>query len=271
MSLATQPALALPAIHLGSLEVSRLILGTNPVNGFSHQSDARSRAMVEWFTIERIFDLLREAERCGITAVIARADQFVMRLFAEYWRAGGRIRWIAQSAPEWADHAYNIRTAIDAGAGAAFVHGGVVDRAFMDGQPEKIFALIASVRAAGVPVGAAAHNPEHLLRLQALGAPCDFYLPCLYNLTGYMGKKAIDPNEFFSHEDRPIALAAAARLQTPCILYKILGAGRLTLEQALIDVAPALRPGDGVLVGMFPPDGDDLVRDNVRRFIAATA
>ena len=49
----------------------------------------------------------------------------------------------------------------------------------------------------------------------------------------------------------------------PCIAYKILGAGRLTIEEGLADVAQALRPKDGVLIGMFPPDRPDIVRENV--------
>src|SRR2546430_1111068 len=115
---------ALPRIHLGSLEVSRLIVGGNPVSGFSHQSAERSRDMVEYFSVERIKALWRDCEAHGIDAVISRADAFIMRVLAEYWRDGGRIRWIAQTAPEHGNPQANIRQAANAGASAIFVHGG---------------------------------------------------------------------------------------------------------------------------------------------------
>ena len=70
----------LACIHLGSLEVSRLLVGGNPISGFSHQNSERSRQMVEYFTVERIKGLWRVCEEKGITALVARADAFVMRV-----------------------------------------------------------------------------------------------------------------------------------------------------------------------------------------------
>ncbi|MGQ9454715.1 MAG: hypothetical protein ACUVRS_06220 [Armatimonadota bacterium] len=87
-------------VRIGNLEVSRFILGGNPFSGFSHQSAELDRAMLHYFTVERIKRVLRQAESLGINTLVARADNHIVRLLMEYWDEGGRIRWIAQTAPE---------------------------------------------------------------------------------------------------------------------------------------------------------------------------
>jgi hypothetical protein len=267
---ASMPEHKLPRVRLGSLEVARLIAGSNPVNGFSHASAERSRQMVEYFTVERVKWHLRDCEAHGIDALIARADSFTLRVLAEYWREGGRLRWIAQTTPEFRDPLRNIRQAEQAGASAVFVHGGEVDRLFGCGQPQEILRQVECIRSLGLPAGAAAHVPAHHRQMQRLGFPLDFHMVCLYNLTGYRGSRNQEPVEHFDHSDRAEALETLRALERPCIAYKILGAGRLTLEQALADVGPALRPTDALLIGMFPPDRSDIVGENVRAVAALT-
>jgi len=255
----------LPRIRLGDLEVARLILGTNPVSGFSHQDAKRSRQMVEYFTVERVKQLLRACEDHGIDAVVARADRFIVRVLGEYWREGGAIRWIAQTAPEFADPIRNIRMAAQAGASAIYVHGNDADRLFASGRIDDLRARLDAIHSLGLPAGMAAHEPWNLLEAQKLSLPLDFCLLCLYNLTGYRGRPNEEPMEQFDPRHRAVALNTIRELPWPCLAYKILGAGRLSLDEGLADVGPKLRPGDGILLGMFPPDCPDLVGQAVRR------
>ncbi|HLJ54072.1 MAG TPA: hypothetical protein VKT77_03480 [Chthonomonadaceae bacterium] len=254
---------ALPQICLGSLSVSRMIAGSNPISGFSHSSSERSRRMLEYFTVDAIKAHLRACEEHGVNALVARSDRFVMRILAEYWREGGRIRWIAQTAPEIKDPLANIRQAHQAGASAIFIHGGDVDRLYKEGAAEEIRARVEQIVSLGLPAGVAAHEPLNLLDIQERGIPVDFYLVCMYNLTGYRGSSA-EPREEFAYSDRALALAALLQLRKPCVAYKVLGAGLLSLRDGLADVRKVLRKGDGVLVGMYPPDCEDIVGKNVR-------
>ncbi|MBM3495794.1 MAG: hypothetical protein FJX72_15935, partial [Armatimonadetes bacterium] len=57
---------ALSSITLGRLSVSRLLVGGNPISGFSHQPGDRSQAMVRYFTCARIKSLLTSCEEAGI-------------------------------------------------------------------------------------------------------------------------------------------------------------------------------------------------------------
>ena len=46
--------MSLGNINIGSISVSRLIVGGNPFSGFSHQGLARDAEMVRYFTAQRI-------------------------------------------------------------------------------------------------------------------------------------------------------------------------------------------------------------------------
>ena len=112
---------------MGSLDVSRFIIGSNPVSGFSHQSGEMDSRMKHYFSTGRIKRLLRDGEGLGINTVIARADHHIMRVLMEYWDDGGKLQWIAQTCPELGSIDAGVRNAIVGGAKACFVHGGVMD------------------------------------------------------------------------------------------------------------------------------------------------
>src|SRR5262249_16346300 len=64
---APQPASqTLPTVRLGPHEVSRLIVGGNPVYGHSHFNRLLSRYYTDWHTPERVLELLRRCEQVGI-------------------------------------------------------------------------------------------------------------------------------------------------------------------------------------------------------------
>ena len=79
----------LPAIKLGEYEVSRLILGGNPLSGFSHTSDELNWEMASYYTMPRLQETLQEAWRCGINTVAARGDHHIMRMILEHHLSGG--------------------------------------------------------------------------------------------------------------------------------------------------------------------------------------
>ena len=76
---------------IGDLRISRLLLGSNPFSGFSHQGVDRDERMVHHYTVARIKDTLIEAERLGITGFVARTDFHVMRMLLEYRDDGGKL------------------------------------------------------------------------------------------------------------------------------------------------------------------------------------
>src|SRR5436305_14900703 len=50
-----------PKMKFGNVEISRLVLGTNPFYGFSHYSGNLDHAMREWYTPAKICEIMRRA------------------------------------------------------------------------------------------------------------------------------------------------------------------------------------------------------------------
>src|SRR5262245_10226792 len=59
-------AATLPTVRLGTHSVSRLILGGNPIYGYSHFNRLFSEHQKAWHTPDRVVDLLRRCEKAGI-------------------------------------------------------------------------------------------------------------------------------------------------------------------------------------------------------------
>src|SRR5215471_5004624 len=56
----------LPRIKLGEHQITRLIIGGNPIYGYSHFNRILSQYQTHWHTPERVIELLQHAESHGI-------------------------------------------------------------------------------------------------------------------------------------------------------------------------------------------------------------
>jgi hypothetical protein len=255
-------------IRLGSVQVSRLILGSNPFCGFSHQGGARDRQMMHFYTMARVKETLRQAEAMGVDTLIARADQHIIRLLMEYWDEGGRIQWVAQTCPGLGDSPRIARAAVDNGAKAVFIHGGVMDYCVAHNDLADPVAAIDLVRKAGLPVGIAGHSPRVFRWAEQSKFDVDFYMCSYYDAAprDKSPEKSRDQAEVFRDEDRAAMTATIRTLSRPAIHYKVLAAGRNDPAAAFNHAAAAMREGDAVCVGMFTGDGPQMVAEDVRLF-----
>ena len=259
--------MALAPVTLGSLTVSRLILGGNPFSGFSHQNPAKDREMVAYFTTAHIKDTLRQAEALGITTLIARADRHIMRTLQEYWAEGGAIQWIAQTAPEYASLSANITQAVAVGAVAVYLHGGQMDNLFANQKLEIVPDAIKHIHAAGLPAGIAAHDPRvHLWARD--NVPIDFHMCSYYNPSRRDTHAEHRPSEAetFDPADRAAMTALIPALDKPAVHYKLFAAGRNDPRAAFTEAARHLRPGDAVCIGIFPKDRPNMLAEDLALF-----
>jgi hypothetical protein len=256
-------SMPLPTTDIRGLKVSRLVVGGNPISGFSHSSPERTKAMLDYFTVENCKRLLRRCEEAGINTAFLRADNHVMRLLREYWNEGGTIQWVAQTVPG-EDPVMNIDRAKLFGASGIYLHGGTIDGEFERGRQDEVRKLLEHVKSLGIPAGCASHVPENILDVERRGWEPDFYMVSLYNISGYRGKLGVEQDEKFNHADRAKALDAIAAVKRPCFAYKILAAGRRNAREAFREVFSRMKPTDGVNVGMFPPDSKtgDIAAEN---------
>jgi hypothetical protein len=120
---------AFPTGRIGKLAVSRLICGGNLISGFAHSRDLIyvSPLLKHYFTEEKVFETLALCEAHGLNTAILRLDDDTLRILGRYWKErGGRIQWIAQCKIKDNDFS-DLDRAVEAGAVAAYVHGGVGD------------------------------------------------------------------------------------------------------------------------------------------------
>ncbi|MDI6828150.1 MAG: hypothetical protein QME62_06685 [Armatimonadota bacterium] len=254
-------------VAIKDIEVSRFILGTNPISGFSHQSVEMDNRMIQWFTFDRIKALLREAEALGINTVIARTDQRVLRFMDEYWNEGGKIQWFAQTCPSEGSPELCIDRAIRGGAKACHIHGGYMDHQFIKGELSHIPCLIEKIRSAGLLAGIAAHDPR-VIEWAEEALDVDYYMCSYYNSMRRHENPAHvhGSQEWFLPEDRETMARLIQKLSKPAIHYKILAAGRNDPREAFNFAARAMRPQDMVCVGIYNENKPNMLKEDVDLF-----
>ena len=250
--------MSLPTVPIAGLQVSRLMVGGNPISGISHQTRELDRAMMNWFSTARTLELWRTCEARGINTFLGRADAHIMRLLRDHWNDGGHLQWFAQTAPEFAQLQRNIQRAADAGACAIYLHGGWFEERWQAGQFQQLEEGLAWIRQTGAAVGMASHYPA-VHREVAERLELDFQMVCVHQC----GSVHDGQGERFEPEDVPSALAAIREIRRPCIAYKVLGAGRYSAEQRLPMVYRGIKPSDPVLLGFYPEHHRTQVEDTV--------
>jgi hypothetical protein len=81
----------LPTIKLGSHDITRLILGGNPIYGYSHFNKLFSQHMTNWHTPERVAELLKHAEAAGINTWQNSYSERTLQDLDRYRESGGKM------------------------------------------------------------------------------------------------------------------------------------------------------------------------------------
>jgi hypothetical protein len=251
---ALQASSPLPTVRLGTLEVSRFILGSNPFWGYSHKSAKLDEEMRRHHTDERIMQILDEAAECGLTAVTSPPDDRWVKLYANYLEKGGRLKtWISQCHGLPDQMFEEIDRSVRSGAKAVFIQGARVEEQFGPGRLDVLRSWVERIKQAGLPAGCAAHWPEIHLELERQNFPTDFYYQCFYD---------VSRSSDYSAAEREKALATILKLEKPVIAYKILGAGRLSASEGFEYAFNHIRRKDGVCVGIYAQQAIDQIRQN---------
>ena len=130
------------------IDFSRMIMGSNLINGWSHSRDLIyvSEAMREYHTREKVFAMFQLGEACGINAYSGSPEN--IELLTDYWKStGGKMRFIVQSR-----RLEEALDCIEKGATTAYLHGGVCDTLTREGKFDEIIAYVEGMRKAGALV-----------------------------------------------------------------------------------------------------------------------
>lgn len=247
----------LPTLKIGDTEITRLIVGSNPFTGKSHLTGDTDADMKDYYSEEKVFATLRRCEKAGINAMQSRGSMPVMGLFAKYRAEGGTLKWLAQSGKELDTFDEELDEMMKYHPTAVCVHGELADNLYLAGETDKIALLLEKIRRKGVPAGLCAHFPEVLAYAEEKGWKPDYYMASLYNLSQTDRSHDVNPTgERFEESDIPVMYRTIRQLSAPTFALKILGAGRRCGSQEEVravfrEAFSSMKPGDGVLVGMF--------------------
>lgn len=272
----------LPMIRLGNQEVTRLIVGSNPISGYSYMGPIMDRHMREYFTSERIGEFLSDCERAGINTHQFSDPKLMTGIIRTLRERGSKMKFICLHSG--GSENMSIEQVVRDTQPIAIVHhGGVTDRLFREGKSQEVHDFVKRVRDAGVLAGVSAHNPDCIKRVAEGDWPVDFFMTCFHYLTRTREELAKMPPvitlpigySFFAAD--PATMTQVARqVKQPCLGFKILAAGRRchdkrSIQEAFQFAFEHLKPTDGVIVGMYPRFQDQ-VRENAayaRQFGAA--
>ncbi|MFB3923052.1 MAG: hypothetical protein ACE145_15120 [Terriglobia bacterium] len=241
-----EPVKGLQRGKFGKHEISRLIIGGNLISGSAHAGELlyQSALMTHYFTTEKILETLTLAEENSINTMLMRADPHIMEHYRKFTRErGGKLQWIAQSAPEQGDPVENAKRARDAGAIAIYLHGNVSDNFVKQRKAEEIGRILHGFRQAGLMAGVGAHLLGTVQGSEQAELDPDFYM------------FTINRVNYYSSAPGEIA-AFMKNIKKPWIGFKVLGAGR---DKPVEGFQHAFEKGaDFLAVGMF----DWQVRDD---------
>ena len=258
----------LPTVDFCGTNISRLIIGGNPFSGNSHQNAQMDAEMEDFYTTQRVKETLWRCTEQGINTAQMRGDKHIMRILREFRQDGGYIHWIGQSASEIVPYENNVRQIQKNGAFALYHHGSVTDNLYKEGKMDELEARLRVIRESGMKVGLGSHMPEVFEYSERHHWDVDFYMCCVYNLSkiervssAFTGKA--NEGEPFDEEDIPLMYSFIRSTDKPCLAFKILGAGRRcespqTVRAAFVEAFASVKPGDCVIVGMFPKARDQV-------------
>jgi hypothetical protein len=255
----------LPTIQLGAHQVTRLVVGANPISGYSYLGPEMDREMREYFTRERVLELLSHCERAGINTHQFHDLNLMTGIIRILRERGSKMNFICLHSGGGIEQVVRDTQPI-----AVVHHGGVTDSLFRTGKSQEVHEFVKRVHEAGVLAGVSAHNPDCIKRIADEGWPVDFFMTCFHNLTrsaeeqaGMPASAALPKGHGFFASD-PLAMTAVARqVKQPCLGFKILAAGRKCENGPAVQAAfqfafEHLKPLDGVIVGMYPRHKDQI-------------
>jgi hypothetical protein len=113
-----------------------------------------------------------------------------------------------------------------------------------------------------VQVGLSAHNPALIELSEEKGWDVDYYMCCLYYLTRPKDEfrkllgEDLPLGEIYLPSDPPRMFKVIQKAKKPCLVYKVLAAGRrignpAEVRQCFETAFANIKPTDAVIVGMY--------------------
>ncbi len=260
----------LPKISFCDHQISKLVIGDNPIYGYSHFNQLLSQHQKEYHTPERVVATLKRAEEAGINGWQNSLTERSLSDLQRYRNEGGTINWFCLSPGGlWYDEPDAVFEAAKHDPFGMAPHGGGVGhRCLRENRLDHLQDILKRIRDTGALVGLSVHDPKLLHIAEDEAWDVDYYMTGLYNLHGgaekfreKFGYAAL--GEIYAREDRDEMCEAIQRTDKPCLVFKVLAAGRTigSSQQIREEIKFALehiKPIDPLLLGMYQQFGDQI-------------
>jgi hypothetical protein len=238
----------LPQGQIGSLKVSRLILGGNLIGGWAHSRDLLyvSKLVKAYHSDQKVFDTLQLAEQCKVDTLLTNPQ--LSRVINAYWRKiGGKIQFISDCGYQ-DDVLTGIKLSIDGGAHACYIQGQLADQYVQEGKFDLLSQALDLIRQNKLPAGIGGHFLTTIKACVEKGIKPDFWVKTLHH-TNYWSAKVATENDNIWCTNPEETIAFMATLSEPWIAFKTLAAGAIEPKEGF---AYALKNGaDFICVGMY--------------------
>jgi hypothetical protein len=254
-------------MKFGKVEIGRLVCGVNQFYGFAHFNQILQGIMKEWYTPERVADVLHQCNRYGMNAYNYVAVPRSQEDFERFQEQGGKMHLVCQGM---ADPVPMIKALKPH---AVYCHGELTDKLLHQGEFDDVKEWCKKVRDLGPMVGVGTHNPEVIAMVEDKGWDVDFYAGCVYNRTRTReewaavlnGQSVEGQGDCYLQSDPARMYKVIRATKKPCFAFKIMAAGRVTnAEQAFRTAFESIKPTDGVFIGLFPRFKDE-IKENAER------
>ncbi len=269
----------LPTVDFFGTQITRLILGDNPINGHSYiQYVTPGSEMMDYYTADRCVEMLFEAEKAGINTFLPLATDFDLRVIRQYRNSGGSMHLIYQ--PYTAiPLSTNIPMMMGTGPLAIYHQGTTTDYLTETDNLKQLKENIRMLRDTGLPVGLGTHVPETILRAEEENWGIDFYMACLYNArrnrqgeqSGFITGKTKE-GLVFNRDDKYTMFKVIQKVPKPFLVYKLLAGGQVfyghtpeeyhdVLYHELEEVYANMKSSDVGVIGVFQRDHNQIAED----------
>jgi hypothetical protein len=243
---------ALQKGKFGKHEISRLIIGCNPMGGWSHSRDLPyvGQLSKHWFTETKMKETWALAEQAGIN--FCNLVEFQYKAFNEFKKeTGSKMLNVCQTSigsPN--DRLKPVKKAVDDGADFIYIQGENVDGLAKTNAIDVLLNTVDFIRSQGMLAGVGAHSIKSITSSLEVGVRPDFYYKTFHHdkywsvtppeyrkeYPSYPMKPLTDRNEWndnmwdqFSDQ----TIETFKKINVPMFGFKVLAAG-------------AIRPSEGI-------------------------
>jgi len=251
-----------PQGKIGSLKVSRMLLGGNLLTHYTHSRDLKYvyNLTANYNTEEKIHQTMALAEAHGVNTLSIHNPPGIVAMLKRYrYRYGGKMQWIicpiAAVEPGMEAYTEQVKDLVDNGTEAIYLWGVHSDRLIAQGKIDLIRQAVEIAKDHGVPSGIGAHDLRVVIECEKHGIPNDFYIKTFHHHNYATGPKPDELKAPYSEipgywcKDPDETIEVMKKVTKPWIAFKVMAAGAIPPKDAFRYVFE--NGADHTLAGMF--------------------